>query len=148
MEIDAVIAPRGGAVELPRLEPWIGADDAFRVPRTPLIEHGEPLDLLGGQAPIAHRAHVEQQIAALACHLAESMNELASGLESRIGRIVAPALVDGEAGLPCARRRFRRNELLGRIEIAEARQAVVHQDVGLEGADERMELRAPPLLRR
>src|SRR5213592_3692985 len=115
MEIDAVTAPRGGAIELPRLEPRSGADDALRVPRHPRLDRCEALQLLRRQAAVAHRAHVEQQIAALARHLAQSMNELASGLESGIGRIVAPALVDGEAGLPCARRGFRRNELLGRI---------------------------------
>src|SRR5207247_9548492 len=69
-----------------------------------------------------------------------------SGLEVPIVRVVGPALVDGETGLPRAPGLLRGDELLRRVEVTRARQAIVHQRTGLDRADHVAQLPAPPLL--
>src|SRR5438552_18949103 len=97
------LAPaRRGTVELPRGEAGLRPGGALAMPRHPALDPGEPLQDLGREPPVAHGADVEQEIPALPRHLAERVDELASGLEVPIVRVVGPALVDGETGLPRA----------------------------------------------
>src|SRR6185503_8953273 len=94
VEIDAVAPAGGRPVELPGLEAGPGAEDALAVAPHPCLDRGEALELLGRKPAVAHRAHVEEQVAALAGHLAQRVDQLPRRLPVRIARIVAPALVD------------------------------------------------------
>ena len=65
--------------------------------------------------------------------------QLARRLVVRVGRVVAPAVVHRETGLPRPPGRLGRDELLRRVEVAESRESVVDQDVRLQRADEVMQ---------
>ena len=73
---------------------------------------------------------------------------VAARLVAGVVRVVAPAVVHRHAGLPRPVGRLRRHELLGRLVVADAGQAVVDEDVRLQLADQRLELGGPPLVRR
>src|SRR5258708_34955291 len=100
MQIDAIAAPRRRPVELPRLQPRLSADDRLAIAAEPFADSFEPLHLLGRKRPVAHRAHIEEQITALAGDLAESMNQRARRFQVPIRRIVTPTVIDREAGSP------------------------------------------------
>ena len=148
VDVDRVAATRRGAVALPRLEARRRPDDALAVARHPRLDLGEAFDDLRLEAAVAARPDVEQQIAALPGDLAERVDEPARRLPVRVGRVVAPAIVDRQARLPAPPRRLRRHELLRRLVVAEAGEAVVDQDVGLQRADHLGQLFRAPLLRR
>src|SRR5262245_17986374 len=135
MEVDAPPATRARSVELPWLEPRSRAVDALAVGIHPAADLGEPLDLLGRKRAVAARAHGQEPVAALAADLREGMHQAPRRLVVAVGRVVTPALVHGEAGLPATLRRLRRHELLRGVVIAESVEPIVQQDVRLERTD-------------
>ena len=148
VEVHAVAAARRRSVELPWLEAGVGADDRVVVAGHPVADCFEPLDLIGRERAVAHRADVEQQVAALAGDLAQRMDQRAGRFEVLVGRVVAPAVVDGQAGFPRALRRPGRDRLLGRLVVAVARNAIIHDDFGLQRMDQVDELARLPFLGR
>src|SRR5262249_14910527 len=77
MKIDATVAARRGAVELPRREARARADDALAVGMHPASDRVQTLLLLRRDAAVAARADVEQQPTAAAGHLAQRVYERA-----------------------------------------------------------------------
>ena len=148
VQVDAVAAPRAGTVELPRLESRSRAGYALAVGAHPFAYDSQALDLLGRQRPVPARADVEQQVPAAPGHLAQRVDELTRRLVVRVRGVVAPALVHRHARLPRPAGWSRGNELLGRLVVAEPRQTVVDEDVGLQRVDELDQLAPAPLRRR
>src|SRR5260370_20226845 len=131
MQIDAIAAPRRRPVELPRLQPRLSADNRLAIAAEPFADSFEPLDLLRRQSAVAHRAHIEEQITALAGDLAESMNQRARRFQIPVRRIVTPTIVDSEAGLPWPFGRARRHRLFRSLIIAIARDSIIVYYFGL-----------------
>ena len=145
MQIHAGAAARRWPVVLPRLQTRHRADDALAVPRHPRFDDVHAVGDLRRQRAVAHRAHVKQQVAAAPGHLAQRVDESARRLPCGVSGVVGPALVHRHAGLPRTRGRPRRYELLGRLVVAAARQAVVDQDLWLQRTDHRFQLDRLPL---
>ncbi len=125
-----------------------GAVDGLAVGVEPAAHRLETLHALGRDAAIRVGADVQQEVAALGGDVDQRAHQVAGGLEVVVGAVVAPVVVHRHAGLPVdAGQALRRDLLLGRAGSRRefhpaAPDAVVDDDVGLQGAHEVVEVAA------
>ena len=128
-----------------------GAVDRAAVHPHPVAQSGQGLggDGIEGAAP--GRAHVEQQVAALAHPVHEHPDQHVRRLVHGVVPVVTPAAVDRLAGLPGHQLTFTSHRagrlvLLGGDQIAGDVQSVVDHDAGLQLTGQRHQLRGAPVV--
>ena len=146
---DGAAAPGSGGEDA-----GAGAVDGLGVDLHPAADVGQPFCLVGLDLAIRHGADVEEEVAALAGDIDECADEHLAGFGIGVGLVVSPVGVDGHAGLPVdTGEALGGNFLLGSAEVADGVgglaeaghaaavdiDAVVDDDIGLEGAAEVVE---------